>query len=732
MYESFFGLKEKPFSLLPDPSFFYLSKIHREALTLVEYGLYSQSGFTVLTGEIGSGKTTLMRYLLDRLDEHLTVGLISHTHESIGQIMDWVCVAFELDAPAGEKVQQHQALVDFLLEQYKQGKKTLLIVDEAQNLGLEKLEEIRLLSNINADKDLVLQLLLLGQPQLRDQLRSPDLEQFVQRISASYHLGRLSAEETFHYIRHRLKVAGGQKSIFTPDACHAVFHYSNGIPRIINLICETALVFSYGSGRSQITGEAIDDFVKNDASNLLLSVNKSERVEPDPEVAANLEAAAKQLDAAAPPSAASQAGLEARSAVSWSANLGASASRASQEPPSASATLVAEANEPPPEESASASSPISQDATADSTDPDDRLPPAALIEPSHARLDRSRELIAIAAGVTLGIGLVGWYLYERASPAPTAPAPEIASEELTPQSPEGTRLPSSPPDAESSEPAPRAKIQDRAQDRDDVRAIATAPLGLPAPSPNPQGTDEATDLTAQTSPPPLIEAVESAPTTQTVSMSAPEQAAEASGSGTEPSPTADSTIATGVEVDGQGPSPTDLEGSETARDLSQGGPERNLSTLADALGGLAYPIEREGEDAYTLDLSESIRFQNGSTELDRDATEALTEISDLLKIYDTVRLRILAHTDSKGSRRANMMLSKKRARKVADFIQTQGIGEARIAYEGMGEEEPKIDPAEELIQGPWVNRRIEIELMEDKGQRESSALAGPESQQPAG
>ncbi|NEV60738.1 AAA family ATPase [Thiorhodococcus minor] len=720
MYESFFGLNEKPFSLLPDPSFFYLSKIHREALTLVEYGLHNQSGFTVLSGEIGSGKTTLMRYLLDRLDEHFTVGLISHTHESIGQIMDWVCVAFELDAPAGDKIRQHQALVDFLLDQYRRGKKTLLIVDEAQNLGLEKLEEIRLLSNINADKDLVLQLLLLGQPQLRDQLRSPNLEQFVQRISASYHLGRLNAEETFYYIRHRLKVAGGHKSIFTPDACHAVFHYSNGIPRIINLICETALVFSYGAGRNPITGEAIDDFVRNDASNLLLSVNRSERVGPDPEIAANLEAAAEQLDAAAPPPAASETGMETSLAASEPRSIEITSS-ISQEPPSASATLVAEANEPPREDGSATHSPTAKDAAASSAAPDDQLPPAALIEPSHARLHRSRELIAIAAGVALGLGLAGWYLYERGSQSPRPPEPAIASEQPAPSSPATDRLPPSRSETESGETAPLFETQDRAQDRDDVRAIATAGLGLPDPRPEPQSADDGPGMTAQTAPPLAstqpTERTQTTPTAPIATSEEPpedpsDEPAETSSADLEPSPSPDSAGDAGIEVASDDSPRPDPEGSDAGQEPSRARPEPSLSTLASALGALSYQIERDGEDSYTLDFARSIRFQDGSTELDRSAVETLTEFSELLKTYDDVRLRVLAHTDTKGSRRANMRLSEKRARRVADFIESQGVAEARISYEGRGEEEPKVDPAEERIQGPWINRRIEIELTE--------------------
>lgn len=282
MYEAFFELREKPFSLLPDPSFLFLSRKHEEALTLLEYGLLNQAGFIVLTGEIGSGKTTLMRYLLDRLDERVTVGLISHTHQSLGELMEWICLAFDIRIDKGSKLDQYQAFLDFLIDQYGKGRRVLLIVDEAQNLGVEKLEELRLLSNINADKDFVLQLMLLGQPQLRKLLQRQDLEQFVQRIAASYHLGRLSPPETAQYIQHRIAIAGGTQKIFTDDACHAVHHYSTGIPRVINLICDTALVQAYGAGERCVTGADVDEFIASHAPHLLIPIERDASARPLP------------------------------------------------------------------------------------------------------------------------------------------------------------------------------------------------------------------------------------------------------------------------------------------------------------------------------------------------------------------------------------------------------------------------------------------------------------------
>jgi type II secretory pathway predicted ATPase ExeA len=243
MYESFYKLKEKPFTLLPDPGFLYLSDKHRMALTLLEYGLTNHAGFTVISGEIGAGKTTLIRHLLNNVDQEFTVGLISNTHRSFGELLQWVLLAFNLEHKDMSKVEMHQRFVEFIIDEYAHNRRTVLIVDEAQNMDAETLEELRMLSNINADKDQALQVVLSGQRELRETLRSPELVQFAQRIAVDYHLDALSESETAGYIRHRLEVAGGDPDIFTARACAAIHRYSNGVPRLINLLCDTALVY---------------------------------------------------------------------------------------------------------------------------------------------------------------------------------------------------------------------------------------------------------------------------------------------------------------------------------------------------------------------------------------------------------------------------------------------------------------------------------------------------------
>jgi general secretion pathway protein A len=264
MYETFFGFKEKPFSIIPDPSFLYPSSKHRAALDLLEYGMMNQAGFNVITGEIGTGKTTLIRHILNRMNRDVTVGLISNTHKSFGELLQWILYAYGLDYKGKEKVEMFQAFMEFLINEYANNRRTVLIVDEAQNMSPETLEELRMLSNVNADKSQVLQVVLVGQPQLRETLSSPELEQFAQRIAVDYHLWPLSKEETRGYIRHRILYAGGiNPELFNDAACDVVYAQTNGTPRLINLLCDTVLVYAYAVQRPTVDAKLVEEAARD-------------------------------------------------------------------------------------------------------------------------------------------------------------------------------------------------------------------------------------------------------------------------------------------------------------------------------------------------------------------------------------------------------------------------------------------------------------------------------------
>ena len=280
MYETFYSFREKPFSLLPDPAFLFLARQHSTALAVLEYGLVNQAGFTVVTGEIGCGKTTLIRHVLNSLGQDITVGLLSNTQR--GELLQWVLMAFGLDYRGKEKVALYETFLEFIIDEYAKNRRTVLIIDEAQNLGVDALEELRMLSNVNADKDQVLQLILVGQPELRATLSRPGLIQFAQRVAVDYFLVPLESEQIGSYIRHRLEIAGGDPALFKPEACQLVYHHSEGIPRLINLLCDTALVYGYAAGKQKIDVELVREVVQDKAGSLLfargrkLSVSASE------------------------------------------------------------------------------------------------------------------------------------------------------------------------------------------------------------------------------------------------------------------------------------------------------------------------------------------------------------------------------------------------------------------------------------------------------------------------
>lgn len=250
MYERFYHLRERPFALSPDPEYLYPSRVHQEALDYLRYGIESQAGFIVITGEIGSGKTTLLQTLLRNLDNQTTVGRIVNTMLEPRELLETIMIDFGLDPTGRSKPLLLRDLSQYLVDQRIAGRLVLLVIDEAQNLGLGALEELRMLSNLETEKSKLLQIVLVGQPNLRDKLAAPELEQLRQRITVSYHLPPLDADETGHYINHRLRRAAlGVPMAFPRAATDLIHARSRGVPRIINVICDAALVFGYAEER---------------------------------------------------------------------------------------------------------------------------------------------------------------------------------------------------------------------------------------------------------------------------------------------------------------------------------------------------------------------------------------------------------------------------------------------------------------------------------------------------
>lgn len=247
MYEEFYGLKENPFSIQPDPDFIYFGRRYAYAYAMMEFGINNRAGFMVISGEIGCGKTTLVRHLLNNLSPSVTVGMVYNTHREIANLLEWIMLAFGLPYEGMSAVALYDAFQRFLIEQYGLGKSVLLIVDEAQNLNPGALESLRMLSNINADKHQLLQVMLVGQPELKGMLTRPDLQQFAQRVAVDFHIRPLAPAEVQDYIQHRLLIAGRETPLFTPEACVRIAEASHGIPRRINILCNTALVYGFSA-----------------------------------------------------------------------------------------------------------------------------------------------------------------------------------------------------------------------------------------------------------------------------------------------------------------------------------------------------------------------------------------------------------------------------------------------------------------------------------------------------
>ncbi|MGQ0833517.1 MAG: AAA family ATPase [Gammaproteobacteria bacterium] len=260
MYLSFFGLNEKPFAITPDPRYLYLSERHAEALAHLMYGISEAGGFVQLTGEVGTGKTTIIRSLLGQAPKNAEIALILNPRMTAPEFLLTICEELGVgvpDASTGSLKDLVDILNRVLLRAHAGGRRIVLVVDEAQNLATDVLEQVRLLTNLETNTQKLLQIILIGQPELRDLLARTELRQLAQRITGRYHLNPLSREETDAYARHRLRVAGATADIFTPSALAEIYHLSDGVPRVINVICDRALLGAYTQDRHRVTGALV-------------------------------------------------------------------------------------------------------------------------------------------------------------------------------------------------------------------------------------------------------------------------------------------------------------------------------------------------------------------------------------------------------------------------------------------------------------------------------------------
>lgn len=258
IYTNHFKMRERPFTLVPDPDFLFWSPAHKRAFSILEYGIVTRAPITMITGDVGAGKTTLLHHLLHSVEEDMCIGLVSNAQGDRGELLRWVMSAFDQPTDqATSYVDLFASFQAFLVEQYSAGRRAVIIIDEAQNLSRENLEELRMFTNINSNKDELFQIILVGQPELRDMVMRPDLTQFAQRVSAHFHLKAMDNETTGDYIRFRVEKAGGAADIFDAEACTLIHEQSGGVPRIVNQLCDLCMVYAFASGDHVVTLDTV-------------------------------------------------------------------------------------------------------------------------------------------------------------------------------------------------------------------------------------------------------------------------------------------------------------------------------------------------------------------------------------------------------------------------------------------------------------------------------------------
>ncbi len=258
IYTSHFGLTERPFSLVPDPDFLFWGPVHERAFAILEYGIVTRAPITLITGEVGAGKTTLLHHLLRRVEDDVRIGMIANARGGRGELLRWVMQSLDQTVSRGESyVDLFARFQTFLIAEYAAGRRVILVFDEAQNLERAALEELRMYTNINSGKDELLQLVLVGQPELRDTVLRPDLTQFAQRVAANFHLSAMGPGTVRDYIAHRLQVAGGDPGIFDAAACARIHERTGGVPRLVNQLCDLALVYAFTGDEDRVTGDTV-------------------------------------------------------------------------------------------------------------------------------------------------------------------------------------------------------------------------------------------------------------------------------------------------------------------------------------------------------------------------------------------------------------------------------------------------------------------------------------------
>jgi len=294
-----YGLTRPPFANIPDPSFLYPSVQHQRATSILKYALMARAGFCVITGDIGAGKTTLVRSVLKDLNMPVCAGLVSNTQcESFDELLRWILLAYDLDYRNKDKVEMYDQFVQFLVAQFQKGEPVTLIIDEAQNLSLELLEQLRMLSNVNTEKGQILQTILVGQPELWDLLRDPSMIQFAQRISYDYFLKPLDGtKDVQQYIQHRLKIAGGATDLFEQSAYQRICEATSGVPRLINLLCDTALVYAYADESKQVSKKIVEQVITDKHASFAM---RSQGIVTSPEPSTEESSTKTELDPVAP------------------------------------------------------------------------------------------------------------------------------------------------------------------------------------------------------------------------------------------------------------------------------------------------------------------------------------------------------------------------------------------------------------------------------------------------